>query len=276
MWAVSDSVLAQAYLYRIDVSETPAVITERLPVGGVDVDDTDGDFDLEGVAARPEGGFWLASEGRTNPGSSRPNLIVRTDADGTVLDAFPLPDVARRRGHAAAASRASPSPAPRPAATSGVGGDPAGVGRRPPASSSSAATTSPPARGRSPSTRSTHSTESPAAAVVGLSELTLLPDGTLAVIERDNQLGQDARIKRIYAVDPASIEFLPHGDDLEVLDKELLADVLDDLDDASISVPDKLEGLAVTADGHAYLVTDNDGVDENYGETSSSPRTGVH
>ena len=87
------------------------------------------------------------------------------------------------------------------------------------------------------------------------------------MIERDNQLGQDARIKRIYAVDPASVDFLPHGDELEVLDKELVADVLDELDDASISVPDKLEGFAVTADGHTYLVTDNDGVDENYGET---------
>jgi hypothetical protein len=32
-------------------------------------------------------------------------------------------------------------------------------------------------------------------------------------------------------------------------------------------VPDKLEGLGVSANGHACLVTDNDGVDENYGET---------
>jgi hypothetical protein len=32
-------------------------------------------------------------------------------------------------------------------------------------------------------------------------------------------------------------------------------------------VPDKLEGLAVTADGRVLVVTDNDAVDENYGET---------
>jgi hypothetical protein len=36
---------------------------------------------------------------------------------------------------------------------------------------------------------------------------------------------------------------------------------------ASISVPDKLEGVGVTKDGRLYLATDNDGVDENYGET---------
>jgi hypothetical protein len=32
-------------------------------------------------------------------------------------------------------------------------------------------------------------------------------------------------------------------------------------------VPDKLEGLGVTKDGRVRLATDNDGVDENYGET---------
>ncbi|MDH4146496.1 MAG: esterase-like activity of phytase family protein [Acidimicrobiia bacterium] len=51
--------------------------------------------------------------------------------------------------------------------------------------------------------------------------------------------------------------------------KQLVVDVLDELDAASISVPDKLEGLAVDGRGHAYLVTDNDGLDENYGETLS-------
>ena len=45
------------------------------------------------------------------------------------------------------------------------------------------------------------------------------------------------------------------------------ADVLEILDEASISVPDKLEGLGLTRDRRVFLVTDNDGVDENYGET---------
>lgn len=49
--------------------------------------------------------------------------------------------------------------------------------------------------------------------------------------------------------------------------KTLLRDVLDDLDARSISLPDKLEGLGVTAGGELFLATDNDGVDENYGET---------
>jgi hypothetical protein len=53
---------------------------------------------------------------------------------------------------------------------------------------------------------------------------------------------------------------------LDTLSKSLLRDAYPDLDAASISVPDKLEGLGIGADGNIYAVTDNDGVDENYGE----------
>jgi hypothetical protein len=61
---VSDSFLAQAWLYRLDVSQTPAVMTQRIAIGDADVDDqTLGEYDLEGVAARAEGGFWFSSEG---------------------------------------------------------------------------------------------------------------------------------------------------------------------------------------------------------------------
>ena len=109
--------------------------------------------------------------------------------------------------------------------------------------------------------------ESAAGGVVGLSEVTALPDAHLAIIERDNQLGQEAAIKRIYAVDPESVTFAPAGEELPTLAKDLLRDVIGDLDAASVSVPDKLEGLGLTADGRVFMVTDNDGVDENYGET---------
>ena len=39
-----------------------------------------------------------------------------------------------------------------------------------------------------------------------------------------------------------------------------LRDLLPDLDAASISIPDKIESLAVTADGTVYIATDNDGL----------------
>ena len=164
LWAVSDSALAQAYAYRIDISRSPAVITDRLAIGGVDVADQEtGDFDLEGIAVRPEGGLWLASEGRTNAGSSRPNLLVRADAGGAVLDAVRLPDAlvaaatssgfegVAVTGTAAGATRWSGSPSSASGPTTRPG------------SSRSAATTWPACRGRSPTTASTTSSFRPAA-----------------------------------------------------------------------------------------------------------------
>ena len=267
VWAVSDSVLAQAYLYRIDVSRSPATITSRIPVGGVGVaDQLLGDYDLEGVAARAEGGFWVASEGRTNAGSSRPNLIVRLDATGAVLAAVPLPpgvtagaNSSGFEGIAVTGTDAGDDEVVWVAVQREWADDPSGLvklGRYDVASGVWSFAHYP-----------LDAVESPNGGFVGLSELTLLADGRLAVVERDNQLGADARIKRVYAVDPDSVTFAPAGTALPVMDKTLLADVLDVLDDASISVPDKLEGLAVTDRRRAYVVTDNDGVEENYGET---------
>ena len=86
-------------------------------------------------------------------------------------------------------------------------------------------------------------------------------------MERDDQLGQAAAVKRVYGIDPTSVEFVAAGGELPLLEKTLLRDILPDLEAASISVPDKVESLAVSADGIVYLATDNDGVDGNYGET---------
>ena len=109
--------------------------------------------------------------------------------------------------------------------------------------------------------------ESPNAGWVGLSELTLRADGSLLVVERDNQIALDARIKRLYAFSPSEVEFAAYGGELPVLSKRLVRDVLGDLEAHSISVPDKLEGVGLTPSGRLFLATDNDGVDENYGET---------
>ena len=40
------------------------------------------------------------------------------------------------------------------------------------------------------------------------------------------QLGQEAAIKRLYAIDPASVEFVPAGSELPLLEKTLLRDIL--------------------------------------------------
>jgi hypothetical protein len=110
--------------------------------------------------------------------------------------------------------------------------------------------------------------ESPAGGWVGLSEITLLADGrTAAVVERDDRIASEARVKRLYEVDLRSVDWRPYGQPLDIVRKRLLRDVIDDLDRRSITVPDKLEGTGLTADGRLFLATDNDGVEDNYGET---------
>ena len=112
--------------------------------------------------------------------------------------------------------------------------------------------------------------ESPAGGVVGLSEISLLPDGhTVAIIERDDRIAMEARVKRLFGVDlkDPRITWREFGQPLDTVRKRLLRDVISDLDARSITVPDKLEGVGVTADGRLFLATDNDGVEDNYGET---------
>lgn len=270
MWAVSDSFLAQPWIYKVDVRRTPAVITQRIAVGVPETDDQlQGEFDLEGIVARPEGGFWVASEGRTNAGSSRPNLIVRVAGDGSVLQSVPLP--------ASLVAKANSSGFEGVTVTgTQAGGDETvwvvvqrewaddakgfvKLGRYDVAKGEWTFASYP-----------LDAVESPAGGWVGLSEITLLPDGrTAAIVERDNQLGANARIKRIYGVDlfDPAVTWKAHGETLDTVSKSLLADVISALDARSISVPDKLEGAGVTKDGRAFLSTDNDGVDDNYGET---------
>lgn len=266
LWTVSDSYLAQAYVYKVDVSGEPAVIKQRIPIGVPDTaDQTAGEFDFEGVAVRKEGGFWFASEGRTG-GTGRPNLLVRTDAAGNILTTVGLPQAlvatmnsSGFEGVAVTGTTAAGNETVWVVIQRPWTGDPANhvkVGKYVVATNSWTFAHYP-----------LDAAEAPAFGTVGLSEITALGDGTFAIIERDNQLAQEAAIKRIYRIDPSSVTFQPFGSTLPVLAKTLIADVLDELDDASISVPDKLEGLAVARDGDVYVVTDNDGNDENYGET---------
>ncbi len=266
IYGVTDSFLAEAGIYTIDASTTPAVITSRVRVSAPD-GTLRNDLDVEGVAVAPEGGFWLASEGRTNAGSERVNALLRVDAAGVVQEEVGLPAELLAAGLTSSGFEG--------VAVVGEGttehvyaviqrewaSDAAGfvkVARYTPSSGEWAFVSYP-----------LDALALPAGGWVGLSELTLLPDGTFAVIERDNQIGPAAISKRVYGVDLAAADFQPFvaGTPLPVVSKTLLADVLDELAANSVWTPDKLEGLAVTADGEVVIVTDNDGLDDAIGQT---------
>jgi hypothetical protein len=264
LYGVNDSFLAEAGIFTIDVSGRRARITERVLVS--DAAGTRNDLDLEGIAVAPEGGFWVASEGRVEAGSSRPNAILRVDEEGAVQDEVELPaDVI-----ASATSSGLEGIAVTGDGTTEFvyvaqqrewGDDPAGVtkiGRYEPTTGEWTVVGYP-----------LDAVESPAGGWVGLSEITLAPDGRFVILERDNQGGTAARVKRLYVVDLADADFQPFvaGQPLPVVDKELAYDLLPVLEANSIWTPDKVEGAAVTADQRAFVVTDNDGLDEATGQT---------
>lgn len=266
LYGVSDSFLAEAAIFTIDVASTPAVITDRFVVrdpGG----EPRYDLDVEGVAVAPEGGFWLASEGRTNSGSSRPNALVKVSPTGVVEAEVALPPALLAAGltssgfEGVAVTGADATEFVYAVIQRGWASDAAGlvkIGRFEVATGEWTFVSYP-----------LDATPAGISPWVGLSEIALLPDGTFAIVERDNQLGAQASIKRVYGVDLAVADFQPfvQGDDLPIVPKSLLTDVLGALEANSVYTPDKLEGLAVAADGQVYLVTDNDGLDDALGQT---------
>ena len=101
---------------------------------------------------------------------------------------------------------------------------------------------------------------------VGLSEIVAHGDWVY-VIERDNQIGAEAVTKKIYRIPAAEMVAAPLGGDLPVVSKEEVVDLIPMLQAQGGYVVDKIEGLAITADGTIWASTDNDGVDDSSGET---------
>jgi hypothetical protein len=261
LYTAHDAFLERSRIYVMDVSRRPARITGEIMLA------KDGEavsYDIEGLVQRADGSFWVVSEGSGSGAAGAPNLLVEVGPDGVVASEIPLPpDVAalkRSNGFEGVAVTGS-----------GAGehvyvafqrewtGDPAGqvrIGRYTPASGEWRFFYYP-----------LDAVASPAGGFVGLSELVALDDHTLLVLERDNQPGLDARIKRLYTVSIAGVTPAIQGEPFPLLAKTLARDLLPDLAGPRGAVQEKVEGVAVAADGDVYIVTDNDGVDDNTGET---------
>jgi hypothetical protein len=102
---------------------------------------------------------------------------------------------------------------------------------------------------------------------VGLSDITPTGADTFIVLERDNQIGDAAKVKRLYAISVAGITPAEAGQPIPVVKKTLLHDLIDDPRSPKGTVIEKVEGFAINGRGEALAVTDNDGVDGSSGET---------
>ena len=238
-------------------------------------------LDPEGLAVREDGGFWLASEGNGTIGDeARPikslNWILGVSEDGVIEEIISLPDDTNARqvrfGLEGVTSTGSGDDEVVYACfqrewgtgADDLGADPAGlvrIGRYAVASGEWSFFYYP-----------LDAPESPNGGWIGLSEIVAIDEETFLILERDNQGGPDAAVKRIYQVSIGGVTPLPEAavgtvPDFPVLEKELVRDIYADLAATNGAVIEKVEGLTVLANGDALIVTDNDGVDDSSGET---------
>ena len=287
VYAVDDSFFRANRIFTIDVSVTPAVIRNELRITDVndvlrsfgatlpaaadnqafdqvDVNaminsDKTVNLDPEGISLASAGGFWIASEGagsktayETGRNITSANLLLRVSATGVIQEVIALPDAVNalqaRYGFEGVAESGGKLV---------VAMQRAWLGETQPRIAVFDLT----ARTWQFHFYPLDPAVSPNGGWVGLSEITALGNNRFLIVERDNQAGPDARIKRLYRID------LTGAADGATLRKTLMRDLMPDLRATKGPVLEKIEGLAVLASGDVMFVTDNDGVNDNSGET---------
>ena len=253
IYAVNDSFYRmQPTIFKIDATTRPAKITDAIRVtrGGSAAQK----LDMEGIALDGKGGFWVASEGRTD--KLVPHAIYNINAKGEIKQEIPFPAellAVEKRFSAEGIAR--------------VGNvlwiaiqrewkdDPANHVKL---------------LAYNIETKEWGAVHYPKAATdkgwVGISEISIHGDYAY-IIERDNQHDDRAVTKKIYRVALSELQPAALGGQLPVVNKELLRDLLPDLAATGGYILDKVEGMAILPDGTALISTDNDGVDDHSGET---------
>jgi len=284
VYAVDDSFFGANRVFEIDTASAPAKLQREIritdPSGKIaalaatlpDVasadafDDSDlkamvnadgsVNLDPEGIAVASAGGFWVASEGSGTVGDAAypvktANLIFKLSASGVIEDIIALPaDVNAKQMRF------------------GFEGVAESDGKLVVAFQRAWKGETSPRIGVYDLTAKTwqfmfyplEKVSSPNGGWVGLSDITALGGGKFMLVERDNQGGPDARIKRLYRIDLSGVA---NGD---TLTKTLMRDLINDLKAPGGAVPEKIEGAARLANGNVLIVNDNDGVDDNSGE----------
>lgn len=262
LYGVSDSVYAmQPSIFTIDATKKPAEITSvvRVTRNGQPAQK----LDIEGIALDGKGGFWLASEG--DSAKFVGHGIYNVSAKGEIKSEIALP---------AELLAGETRFGLEGITTTGSGDDmtlwmaiqrewkddPKGQVKLlsyKPKSKEWAAVRYP--------------LEKTEKGWVGLSEITARGD-YLYIIERDNLIGDKAKLKKLYRVAIADLKPAKLGGELPLVTKQEVHDFLPDLKNATNGyVVDKLEGFAFDKSGKAFAITDNDGVDDSSGETLFFP-----
>ncbi|QQA42205.1 esterase-like activity of phytase family protein [Pelagovum pacificum] len=250
VYAVNDSFYqGSPTIYTIDTTQTPARITDALPIRS-----GDHVMDMEGITLDGEGGFWVATEGNLENG--RFNALYHVSAEGEVLEEVKLPAeleaVQTNSGFEGVTMIDGVLWAAQQRPWSDDAENTVKLLSYDPASGEWGAVAYP--------------LEVPETGWIGLSEIVAHGD-YVYLIERDNQIGEAVAVKHITRVPLAEMQPVAIGEDYPVVSKEMVYDVAPDLLQLNGYAQDKVEGLAIFEDGTAWVSTDNDGVDDHSGET---------
>lgn len=288
LWTINDSFYRANRIFEIDLTQSPAQIKSEIAIkdsngvlaglsaslpdakGATVFDDTDlaaminadgtVNIDPEGIAVASVGGYWIASEGAgtitgeggTTSAVTKANLLLRVDSAGVIQEVVTLPPelnaVQLRFGFEGVAEANGKLVVAFQRAWNGEAH--ARIGLYDLVAKTWQFMFYP-----------LDPVSSPNGGWVGLSDITSLGGNQFLVVERDNQGGPDARIKRLYRID------LTGKADGATLTKVLVRDLVADLKKPGGNVPEKIEGAAVLPNGDVYIVNDNDGVDGGSGET---------
>ena len=283
--AVWDSYYSESRIFTIDVSQTPALITNAVTIQG-----GSGDLDPEGITVAPDGTYWIASEGDAS--GERPNRLVQTDSLGSVLKEVTLP---KRIEKCRAKSTSTGSLGSGFEGLAAVEAPLPGIEMRHKqgqyflmvAQQRGWNYTTPGCRWIDDDPFDLNADEPFATRIwvydvkrdkwkhivyvlesvpsdaswVGLSEITRV-EGGFVVIERDNRSGDFGEIKWLVHFSDAAL-----ADGIVTRSEKRVYDLLPQLNSTNGWITDKPEGVAVTPAGEVYVVTDNDGVEDWSGET---------
>lgn len=257
LFAVSDSVYSSdPAIFTIDATQKPALITDKLSIT------RDGapaqKLDIEGIANDGEGGFWLVSEG--NADKLYANALLRVNKKGEIKKEIAIP----------AELRAGETRFGFEGITTVGEGDETVLWTAVQREWKDDEKGFVKLVSYKPSTEEWGAVRYPLEKAgegwVGLSEITMNGEHAY-VIERDNLIGQAAKLKKLFRVPLSDLKPGKLGETLPVVKKEEVRDLMPDLKAPNGYVVDKVEGFAIDAAGNGYVVTDNDGVDDSSGET---------
>ncbi|MEA5468977.1 esterase-like activity of phytase family protein [Spirulina sp. 06S082] len=240
IYAVPDNAMQPSRIFRMAIGREGAMVNDATIITK---EGEPANYDLEGIAIAPRGGFWLVSEGDNSEGQEKPNILIKVNSRGEVEEEVFLPEEAATRitrfGFEGVTTSSDGRKVYVAMQRELAGEDKVRIGE--------------------------YDVEAKAwdffyypldtdnvGGWVGLSEISRDIDGSFLVIERDNQGGENGasnvRIKRIYRF---SLNGVEEG---ETVEKELVADLFTD----SKWYEEKVEGLAVTEAGY-WVISDNDG-----------------